>query len=67
MQEEKPDSTLEPIFFANLYQTAIEDIALKLDRSVKSVVSKAHNLGLKKDPDRLREMGRENVSLRYKG
>ena len=42
------------------------DIAGALERSVKSVVSKAHNLGLKKDPGRLREMGRENVSLRYK-
>lgn len=41
------------------------DIALALDRSVKSVVSKAHNLGLKKDPQRLIEMGRQNVSLRY--
>ncbi|MBK7874162.1 MAG: hypothetical protein IPJ77_00140 [Planctomycetes bacterium] len=42
------------------------DIAQKLNRSVKSVVSKAHNLGLKKDADRLREMGRENVAMRYK-
>ena len=42
------------------------DLALKLNRSVKSVVSKAHNLGLKKEVERLREMGRENVSLRYK-
>ena len=42
------------------------DIAHRLNRSVKSVVSKAHNLGLKKSPDRLREMGRENVSLRYR-
>jgi DNA-binding NarL/FixJ family response regulator len=42
------------------------DIAAKLNRSVKSVVSKAHNLGLKKEADRLREMGRENVSMRYK-
>jgi hypothetical protein len=41
------------------------EIAGALERSVKSVVSKAHNLGLKKDPGRLREMGRENVSLRY--
>lgn len=40
-------------------------IAQHLGRSVKSVVSKAHNLGLKKSPDRLRQMGRENVSLRY--
>jgi hypothetical protein len=41
-------------------------IAQKLNRSVKSVVSKAHNLGLRKEADRLREMGRENVSLRYR-
>lgn len=41
------------------------DIAQRLNRSVKSVVSKAHNMGLKKDPERLREMGRQNVSLRY--
>jgi hypothetical protein len=40
-------------------------LALHLDRSVKSVVSKAHNLGLKKSSQRLREMGRQNVSLRY--
>ncbi len=42
------------------------EIAQELDRSVKSVVSKAHNLGLKKSTERLRSMGRENVSLRYK-
>jgi DNA-binding CsgD family transcriptional regulator len=42
------------------------EIAQALNRSVKSVVSKAHNLGLKKDRSRLQEMGRENVSLRYK-
>jgi hypothetical protein len=41
------------------------DIAQRLDRSVKSVVSKAHHMGLKKDVERLREMGRENVRLRY--
>ncbi len=41
------------------------EIARKLNRSVKSIVSKAHNLGLKKSPHRLRQMGRENVSLRY--
>ncbi len=40
-------------------------IAQRLERSVKSVVSKAHNLGLKKDSSRLRQMGRENVGLRY--
>ncbi len=42
------------------------EIAQRLNRSVKSIVSKAHNLGLKKEADRLREMGRENVSLRYR-
>lgn len=48
------------------YATASNlSIARKLGRSVKSVVSKAHNMGLKKSPDRLRRMGRENVSLRY--
>lgn len=41
------------------------EIAKRLDRSVKSVVSKAHNLGLRKSSERLRKMGRENVSLRY--
>lgn len=41
------------------------DIAQQLGRSVKSVVSKAHNLGLRKAPQRLQEMGRQNVSLRY--
>jgi hypothetical protein len=41
------------------------DIAQKLARSVKSVVSKAHSLGLRKDHSRLVEMGIKNVSLRY--
>lgn len=41
------------------------DIARRLDRSVKSVVSKASDLGLHKSPERLRQMGRENVQSRY--
>ncbi len=41
------------------------EIAQKLKRSVKSVVSKAYHMGLKKTSLRLREMGRENVKLRY--
>jgi len=41
------------------------EIAKTLGRSVKSVVSKAHDLGLKKSPKRLEEMGRENVRIRY--
>lgn len=40
-------------------------IARKLGRSVKSVVSKAHHLGLQKSPERLREMGAQNVRRRY--
>lgn len=46
-------------------QSSNLELAQELNRSVKSVVSKAHNLGLKKDRERLREMGRENVRLRY--
>ncbi len=42
-----------------------EEIAQALNRSTKSVVSKAHDLGLKKTRERLREMGKENVSLRH--
>jgi len=41
------------------------EIARRLRRSVKSVVSKAHHLRLTKSAERLREMGQENVSLRY--
>lgn len=41
------------------------EISRRLDRSVKSIVSKAHHLGLEKSAARLREMGRVNVSLRY--
>jgi hypothetical protein len=41
------------------------ELARKLGRSVKSVVSKANRLRLEKGADRLREMGRENVSARY--
>jgi hypothetical protein len=40
-------------------------IATQLNRTVKSVVSKAHDLKLKKSENRLREMGRENVRARY--
>ena len=43
------------------------EIAHRVGRSVKSVVSKAHHLGLRKDPARLREMGRQNVAQRYRG
>lgn len=42
------------------------EIARQLGRSVKSVVSKAHNMELRKDAERLQQMGRANVMLRYK-
>jgi hypothetical protein len=45
--------------------TSNQEIARQLGRSVKSVVSKAHQLGLKKNADRLRQMGAENVAKRY--
>lgn len=41
-----------------------ESIALKMGRTVKSVLSKAHHLGLKKSVARLERMGQANVSLR---
>ena len=41
------------------------NIAQHLERTVKSVVSKAHDLGLKKSSERLRDMGRQNVRVRY--
>lgn len=40
-------------------------IADHLKRTVKSVVSKAHDLGLRKSSLRLRDMGRQNVRARY--
>ncbi|MCZ6597633.1 MAG: hypothetical protein O7B99_08350 [Planctomycetota bacterium] len=57
----------EIVRLAELYPLVANlEIAKKLRRSVKSVVSKAHNLGLKKDRERLRKMGQVNVQLRYK-
>lgn len=41
------------------------ELARRLGRSVKSVVSKANRMRLCKSADRLHEMGRENVSARY--
>lgn len=40
------------------------EIALDLGRSMKSVISKAFVLGLKKSAGRLRDMGRENAGGR---
>ncbi len=41
------------------------EIARRLGRTVKAVVSKANDLGLKKSEKRLRQMGKENVRIRY--
>lgn len=41
------------------------EIARQLGRTTKSVVSKAHKLGLKKTAERLEEMGRQNVKERW--
>jgi hypothetical protein len=42
------------------------DLARRLDRSVASVANKANQLGLRKDPAVLEEMGRRNVATRYR-
>lgn len=60
-------STEELTLLRELYaETPNLVIAQRLDRSVKSVVSKAHGLNLRKDKDRLREMGRQNVAKRHR-
>ncbi len=41
------------------------EISQELDRSVKSIVAKASEVGLKKTRNRLRQMGRENVAVRH--
>ena len=55
----------EVAILKDLYPTTPNiEIASLLGRTLKSVVSKAFNEKLKKDPQRLVEMGRENVQLR---
>jgi len=39
----------------------------KLHRSLKAVENKALRMGLSKSHDRLRQMGTENVSVRWRG
>jgi len=41
------------------------ELARMLGRSVKSLLSKSHHLGLRKSTERRRRMGQENVSIRY--
>ncbi len=42
------------------------EIAKLLGRSVASVVFKGHRLGLSKGVRRLREMGRQNIEMRWR-
>lgn len=41
------------------------ELARELRKSIKSVISKAHHLGLKKSAGRLAQMGAENVAVRH--
>lgn len=55
----------EVALLKELYPTTPnEEVARQVGRTIKSVVSKAHNLKLKKTEARLREMGQENVRYR---
>lgn len=50
----------------SLYKTTSNaEIAEILGRKVSSVVFKGHRLGLSKGPRRLKEMGKENIALRW--
>lgn len=49
----------------NYGRTPNIQLARELGRSVKAVTSKAHQLGLSKDPARLEQMGRQNIAIRY--
>jgi hypothetical protein len=51
----------------DLYPTTLNLVlAQRLRRSVASVANKANQLGLKKAPAVLQEMGRRNVAARYR-
>jgi hypothetical protein len=57
----------EVALLKRLYKTQSNaSIADLLGRKVSSVVFKAHRLGLAKGMKRLKEMGRENISRRWK-
>lgn len=54
------------IMLRRLYKTTSNaEIAEILGRKVSSVVFKGHRLGLSKGPRRLKEMGKENIALRW--
>jgi hypothetical protein len=59
--------TEEIVLLCERYPTSTNlNLAHRLHRSVASVANKANQLGLKKEPSVLREMGRRNVSARYR-
>jgi hypothetical protein len=56
----------EIIILRRLYRThSNAQIAEVLGRKVSSIVFKGHRLGLSKGIRRLKEMGRENINLRW--
>lgn len=63
----RPRWTKEEVsLLRRLYRThSNAEIAQILGRKVSSVVFKGHRLGLSKGARRLREMGRENIRLRW--
>lgn len=42
-----------------------EELARRTGKTAKAIVTLAHRFGLRKSPERLIEMGRENVNKRY--
>lgn len=59
------DEETEALTFHYSHRPNLE-IAQLLGRSIKSVIAKANELGLRKNHARLQDMGRENVRIRYK-
>jgi len=53
------------ILRANYAERSNLELARMLGRSVKSVISRAHRIGLRKSADRLHEMGQANVRVRF--
>jgi hypothetical protein len=53
------------ILRANYAARSNLEVARMLGRSVKSVISRAHRIGLRKSADRLHEMGQANVRVRF--
>lgn len=67
--QKRPRWTPEELEFLHRWYPTIENtrIAASLGRSHSSIMTKAHRLGLKKDPELLRLIASDNVSRRYEG